>query len=356
MLTRDEENKMMIEKLMSITVMITVAFILVLGGTHLALSTSATSNARVAAGGNGSSWDSYSPQSIKINRGDTVSWYNPSAVAEPHTVTFVFNGKTMTSVETPFAVSNSTKFIALPRGSNSQPNMIPGTNGMNTVIVSNGRSLIAQLVQHFHAQGMDVNQEAFSAVENLNLKGNKRAIELLESGFGDAKVRYLKAGDVLDQEKISIRGLSVHILGPPEDEEFLAQMKPPSSQRYLRLVGGQTEVVNAIQPFEQRWRVDKKDLDGVHLDEEDEKKMKNLANLSLDDLAFALDQARNNESLVTLFNLGNQYLLFPGDAQYGNWRWWLENDKFRIFYQRLHFSKLHTMAVTMRHPNRHSKA
>jgi plastocyanin len=69
-----------------------------------------------------------------------ITWYNPSAVAEPHTVTFVFNGKTMTSLDTPFAVSNSTKFISLPSGSNSEPNMIPGKNGMNTIIVSNGRA------------------------------------------------------------------------------------------------------------------------------------------------------------------------------------------------------------------------
>ena len=40
-----------------------------------------------------------------------------------------------------------------------------------------------------------------------------------------------------------------------------------------------------------------------------------------------LDQARNNESLVTLFIFRNQYLLFPGDAQYGNWRWVVENEK-----------------------------
>jgi plastocyanin len=127
-------------KIISITVMVAVTFILVLGGTHAILSTSAASNTKVAAGGNGSSWDSFSPQSIKIKTGDSVTWYNPSVVAEPHTVTFVFNDKTMTAVDTPFAVSNSTKFIALPPGSNSEPNVIPDKNGMNTVIVSNGRA------------------------------------------------------------------------------------------------------------------------------------------------------------------------------------------------------------------------
>ena len=130
----------MIKKSVTITVMITVAFILALGGTNEILCVYAVSDTRVAAGGNRLSWDSFSPHSVEINSGNTVTWYNPSFVPEPHTVTFVFNEKTMTSIDTPFAVSNSTKFIALPSGSNSEPNIIPGKSGMNTVIVNNGRS------------------------------------------------------------------------------------------------------------------------------------------------------------------------------------------------------------------------
>jgi plastocyanin len=72
-----------------------------------------------------------------------VVWTTPSnAPIEPHTVTFVLNSKTMTSPDAPFAVPSSTKFMPLPPGSNSEPNIIPGStkNGMNTVIVNNGRS------------------------------------------------------------------------------------------------------------------------------------------------------------------------------------------------------------------------
>ena len=53
---------MIIKKSISITVVITVAFILALGTTHVSLPTSATSNTRVAAGGNGSSWDTFSTE------------------------------------------------------------------------------------------------------------------------------------------------------------------------------------------------------------------------------------------------------------------------------------------------------
>ncbi len=124
----------------SITVII---IILVLGGgTYVIFPTSsATSNTRVAAGGNGLSWDSFSPHGISIKAGDSVTWYNPSSVAEPHTVTFVFNGKSMPTPVTPFAIPSSVKFIPLHTGSNSEPNMIPGKSEPNitTEVVANGR-------------------------------------------------------------------------------------------------------------------------------------------------------------------------------------------------------------------------
>lgn len=120
-------------------IIIMVVIIFVLGGKHELLSTSAGSNIWVAAGGNGSFWDSFTPQSIKINTGDRVTWYNPSVVPEPHTVTFVLNNKTMTGLDTPFVVPSSTKFISLPYGSNSEPKTIPG-RGMNIVIVTNARA------------------------------------------------------------------------------------------------------------------------------------------------------------------------------------------------------------------------
>lgn len=204
-------------------------------------------------------------------------------------------------------------------------------------------ALTAQLFQHFEALGMDANKNASYAIKNLNWSGNKCAIESLKSGFGDdeAKVRYLKGGDILNPEDTCIPGLFVRILGPPppESEEFLAQMNPPSSQRYLRMVGGQAEIANAIQPFALRWRVDPKKLE-MRLDIDEEEKLQNLANLPLDDLAFTLDQARNNESLVTLFIFRNQHMLFAGDAQYGNWKWWLDNEQSPDVLSKINFFKI----------------
>lgn len=189
-------------------------------------------------------------------------------------------------------------------------------------------ALTDKLLQHFQALGASADTDALNAA--VNLTGNEHAIELLKSGFRNdkVKVRFLKAGDTLRSGDISIPGLLVRILGPPQSQDFLAQMNPPSGQSYLRAgPNGIIERVNAIQPFGHRWKADPASTTYLHLSAEEEKQLQNLSSSSISDLAFALDQARNNESLVILFIFCNKYLLFAGDAQYGNWRWWLENER-----------------------------
>jgi len=108
----------------------------------------ATTTVKVHAGGGNSTnmLAAFVPQHVQISIGQSVTWDNPSPVAEPHTVTFVLNNKTMTAPDVPFAVRSSTQFMPLPPGANSQPNMIPGKNGMNTVIVSNARGYFPTLI------------------------------------------------------------------------------------------------------------------------------------------------------------------------------------------------------------------
>ena len=188
-------------------------------------------------------------------------------------------------------------------------------------------ALLDKLYQHFQALGASADPDALNAT--VNLRNNQDTVKLLKSGFGNdkVKVRYLKAGDTLKTCDISIPGLLVRILGPPLSEDFLAQMDPPSGQGYLRAgPNGIEERVNPIQPFGHKWKADVDSMD-LHLQEKEEEKLQKISSSSINDVAFALDQARNNESLVTLFIFRNKYLLFTGDAQYGNWRGWLEDEK-----------------------------
>ena len=190
--------------------------------------------------------------------------------------------------------------------------------------------LVDQLRQHFEADESPVTKKRASAMAAIaNLVQNKTALGLLRSGFGlNAQVRYLSAGDNL-KDPAGIPGLSANFLGPPRDTKFLSQMDPPAGQRYLALNGKRAERLNAVEPFAKRWRLtsNRPEIAKLRFSESDQKVFqKALAGQSLEALAFALDQAKNNTSLVTLFNFRGQQLLFPGDAQWGNWKYWLEKD------------------------------
>jgi len=104
-------------------------------------STKADAKVQVGGGNNTYPLMGYKPQKVEIKVGDSVVWNVPSnAPPEPHTVTFVLDNKTMTTTDTPFAVSGSTNFMSLPPGANSQPTTIPGKNGMITIVASNARA------------------------------------------------------------------------------------------------------------------------------------------------------------------------------------------------------------------------
>lgn len=93
-----------------------------------------------AGGGNGTApLTTFSPQQVQIKAGDSVSWYNPTQVGEPHTITFIFDNKSMTGFATPFSTSSSAQFMSLPRASNSQPLIMPGKGGMSTIVAINAR-------------------------------------------------------------------------------------------------------------------------------------------------------------------------------------------------------------------------
>src|SRR2546423_4007546 len=190
-------------------------------------------------------------------------------------------------------------------------------------------ALTVRLGDHFEAEKKNAKADksrraAIAAIENLTQ--NPTALGLLRSGFGvNAEVRYLAAGDAL-KNTAGILGLSASILGPPRDPNFLAAMDPPANQRYLRLEGGRPTPLNELKPFASKWAVKRDQLPPQNrLSEDDEKEFQDeLASPSLDSLAFALDQAKNNTSLVALLTYRGQQMLFPGDAQWGNWKFWLE--------------------------------
>jgi len=94
-----------------------------------------------AGGGNGTGpLTLFLPAKIEIKTGQSVTWYNPTSVGEPHTVTFIFDNTTFAGVVSPLAVSNTTKFLPLPPESNNAPILLPDKYGTNVIIALNART------------------------------------------------------------------------------------------------------------------------------------------------------------------------------------------------------------------------
>ena len=113
--------------------------------------TAATSNTiKVEAGrGNASAIiDHFFPQTAEIKVGQSITWYNPTQVAEPHTVTFALDTKTMTKPVAPFAINpSSTEFTSIPPSFNSEPVKVPGKNNNAVVAVAlNARAFIPTVI------------------------------------------------------------------------------------------------------------------------------------------------------------------------------------------------------------------
>jgi beta-lactamase superfamily II metal-dependent hydrolase len=177
-----------------------------------------------------------------------------------------------------------------------------------------------------------------------NLMGNEKSMTELNRGFGTgAELQYLKAGASIAKVG-SVSGLSAEILAPSKDTSFLSRMNPPSDQHFMTAPG---DVSGKVEPFPKlairkanpRFAEITRQGQPV-LPDDDLEKLNQIAEAPADTLALALDNVRNNTSLVIVFRFHGRTLLFPGDAQWGNWQSWIGTDKARQLIGELDFLKV----------------
>lgn len=176
----------------------------------------------------------------------------------------------------------------------------------------------------------NVTQEAMDYIRQRAAKGN---------------VEYLYPGKITTVPKLSeIKAL---VLGPPEDA---AKMKRMHSKKegvmYLdgmsataatslvnALIDAEAESSNPEKAFEEKYVYTKRDSNAAdeitNLYEkpgEEWRKINDDWLYSADTLALHIGNYTNNTSLALAFYLSSgEVLLFPGDAQLGNWEGWLEH-------------------------------
>ena len=166
----------------------------------------------------------------------------------------------------------------------------------------------------------------------------KEALDWVK-GHAD-KTRYCRPGDLLTLPGVS--SARVYVLGPPEDETLLHRSAPSrkSPETYLAsaeeqlgfLLAGEAGAETA-QPFDRPFRVEREE---ARSDEFFQKHYgfgdaaESWRRIDTDwlgaagPLALQLDSDTNNTSLAIAVELlpSGKVLLFPGDAQVGNWLSW----------------------------------
>jgi plastocyanin len=95
---------------------------------------------RVGGGGHVAPMTLFFPNHAEIKVGETVVFYNPTSVQEPHTVTFIMDDNTFADFAAPYIVENETNFTPPAPGSNSEPILVPGPNGKDIIVALNNRS------------------------------------------------------------------------------------------------------------------------------------------------------------------------------------------------------------------------
>ncbi len=168
-----------------------------------------------------------------------------------------------------------------------------------------------------------------AATDKKKRGGNAGALDLLKNQLGSngENVRYYAAGDKAELPK-ELKGLKATILGPPPEKAkaFLALMDLKKGVgQYLDSMTDGDDGPSAIQPFANEWVV-KSDRYPQQDSIDYAAIMERVNNSQPDMLVTAsakIENFLNNQSLVVLFEFDDKRLLFAGDAQGGNWEYWL---------------------------------
>jgi plastocyanin len=117
----------------------------------------------------------FTPQTIEINAGETVTWFSPDEFVDIHTVTFVPDPTIQSDILLPFAIpsgSNATNFELLQPFNLGEPLIIPAPEGREAIVALNKLAWYPAVVdtnnQTTYLEGADIQATLNSTVKVLN--------------------------------------------------------------------------------------------------------------------------------------------------------------------------------------------
>jgi len=186
-----------------------------------------------------------------------------------------------------------------------------------------------------NATGVDHEEMAVAAAAPAKKAGtgggsNAASLALLKTGFG-VKPEYYKKDDVPKLPPgLAAAGVQAEILGPPPPDALaflkLTDLKKGVGQYLGSDDGGDASM---FDPFGEQWHVDSSAFPPSAFREfaggnkQLEAAVQDAQPGALLTAVKTLDSFLNNQSLVVLFTIDGKKLLFVGDAQAGNWEYWM---------------------------------
>src|SRR5918999_6559327 len=116
----------------------------------------------------------FTPQSVEINAGDSVTWFTPAELSDIHTVTFVQDPSIISDILLPFAAPGGTlaELELLPPFNLGEPLVIQTPDGTEAIVALNKQAWYPAIVdannQTTYLQGMDIQATLNSTVKALN--------------------------------------------------------------------------------------------------------------------------------------------------------------------------------------------
>ncbi|HEY3163562.1 MAG TPA: hypothetical protein VGJ71_04340 [Candidatus Limnocylindrales bacterium] len=181
---------------------------------------------------------------------------------------------------------------------------------------------------------------------NLALR-NESAMDTLWTGFlGKPLRRYLSAAARPLRTPL-LPGVKIHVLGPSTDEAVIRDLEPPKTETFANAAAAaDSDAVPPPMPFDAEWAVPAaraKRGAGFPGDRVPGQIVGAIRALAADELlaaAASFTNSINGTSLMLVLEVGDLFLFFPGDAQWGSWKRVLDEPKLRALLRRCSFYKI----------------
>ena len=176
----------------------------------------------------------FTPQTVEINAGESVTWFSPAEIMDFHTVTFVLDQNARSELIVPFAVPGDTDFELLPPFNVGEPIRIPTPEGGEAVLAVNKVAFFPSAVdannQTTFLNGTEI-QYTMDGTESFINSGiiqppmpptgevvdqNTTATE------AEGEIREIP-GAAVTNETTTTDGATTDILTPPEEGEAISQ-------------------------------------------------------------------------------------------------------------------------------------